>query len=86
METITKEQLFTLLVGKKVRITHTGNDQKDLEGEVVDVHVIDIGFDIELSDGQRIGVSPDTLSQDAVEGGLSAVICGRRKFQIIKAN
>ena len=80
------EQLLNLFTGKAVRITHTNEHVKNVEGICKTVHAnpeTDDHFDIELEDGYRLEFIPEVITATSVEGELRAFAGGRRKIELV---
>lgn len=77
-------QMLRLFVDREVRITHTERGIITIEGICKTVHPTGVDtFDIELEDGRRIGIVPESITEDSVEGELRISSRGRRKIQVI---
>lgn len=78
-------RLQTILVDQDVHVTHTGNDSLlQTKGRCVAVHEGEGGsIDIELHDGNRLGLIPDEVNPFSVEGRAVAPMTGRRKVEIV---
>lgn len=85
-KTFSLEGLIEMLPGESVTITHTGNSTlKDSSGVCKTVHTTENGFDVELTNGGRWGIVPDTLTRDSIEGNIGKFVAGRRKIQIVSS-
>ena len=80
--------LVALFVGERVRITHTNERVRTVEGICIAVHAIPgekkDHFDIELEGGHRLSFVPEVVTSVSVEGELRAFAGGRRKIEVIK--
>lgn len=79
-------QLIDLFAGKRVRITHTSERLKTVEGICKTVYPIEGAtdqFDLELENGHRFGFVSEVITSNSVEGELRAFAGGQRKIQPI---
>ena len=84
MQEITLDTLASLLVGKQVRISHTGDRTfRDGSGKCAAIHPRESGFDVELVNGSRYGIIPDQISDTWVEGSTAAWSDARRKIEVV---
>jgi len=82
---MTKSELEKMFVGKRVRISHTGNYDPDREGICVAIHATQglSPFDIELDDESRYGFKPTTVTATSCAGDLMALAGGTRKIEVM---
>ena len=83
---ISIDELRKMFVGKKVLISHSGNDIQNKKGVCKAIHVTPGSlspFDIELRNKSRYGFWPTTVTDSSCEGELGALAGGNRKIEVI---
>jgi hypothetical protein len=81
------KRLIRIFAGKSIQITHKGNStllKCDEIGICKTFHnTLDSpSIDIELTNGNRFGFIPDTITKNMAEGKVATWIAGRRKIQL----
>jgi hypothetical protein len=82
---MTKAQLERMFVGKRVRISHTGNHLPSREGICIAIHSTKglAPFDIELEGGFRYSFLPTDVNSTSCSGDLMAMAGGTRKIEVV---